>query len=222
MQSQFLTILFSNSKNDTSHLLVINLKKVNQHISWKNFQMEGLFLLKEIFQEGNYRGKIDLKDSYFSVPRIFTKLMKIPISLLRKLNIYYVIISGRNDTRRRHFNIPSTKFGFLNQCKKIGTWQTLQFLGVKLNPKETTLTLPQGKKDKIDSKKKLTLLTLWRSHWFPQLIGQLVSTAFVVMPTALEYRSMQRQQIMEWALKKDFDSLIELTEEKRSELNWWV
>ena len=47
----------------------------------------------------------------------------------------------------------ATRFGFLNQCKKISTCQTLQFLGVKINSKEMTLTLPQDKKDKIDSKK---------------------------------------------------------------------
>ena len=42
------------------------------------------------------------------------------------------------------------------------------------------------------------------------------------MPAPVQYYAMQSQQIMESALKKDFDSLIELTVEVRSGLNWWV
>ena len=78
--------------------------------------MEGLLLLKEMLQEGDYMCKIDLKAAYFPVPlnqksqkfvsfkwkdlfyqflclyfglgpapSIFTKLVTIPVSLLRKL-----------------------------------------------------------------------------------------------------------------------------------------
>ena len=47
--------------------LVINLKKLNQHIPYEHFKMEGLFLLKELLQKGDYMYKIDLKDAYFSM-----------------------------------------------------------------------------------------------------------------------------------------------------------
>ena len=107
-------------------------------------------------------------------------------------------------------------------------YQTLHFLGVEINSKEMTLTLSQDKKDKIVSQchillgkssiyiRELTLIESW------ELIGQLVSIAIAVMPAPVQYHAMQSQQIMESALKKDFDSLIELTVKVRSELNWWV
>ena len=33
----------------------------------------------------------------------------------------YGILSGGNDTSKRHFDTTSTRFGFLNQCKQIST-----------------------------------------------------------------------------------------------------
>ena len=96
---------------------MINLKDLNKNIPYLNFRMEGLFPLKEMLLLGDLIGKIDLKDSYFSIhlakksrkhvrfqwmgllyeflrrrfdlssaPWAFTKLMKIPISLLRRLS----------------------------------------------------------------------------------------------------------------------------------------
>ena len=42
---------------------MINLKKLNKHISYKNFKIEGLFLLKKSLLKGNCK----CKDAYFSV-----------------------------------------------------------------------------------------------------------------------------------------------------------
>ena len=69
--------------------------------------MEGLHCLKYLLEENDFLCKIDLKDVYFSgplclssrkdifglglAPRIFSKLLKVPIALLRRLNIRLVI-----------------------------------------------------------------------------------------------------------------------------------
>ena len=47
---------------------VINLKELNTLIPYKHFKMEGLHLLKEMLEQGDYLCKLGLKDSYFCVP----------------------------------------------------------------------------------------------------------------------------------------------------------
>ena len=121
-KNQFLSSIFIVPKKDSGHRPVVNLTKLNKHIAYIHFKMEGLFLLKEILLKGDYMCKIYQKDAYFSVPlnlksqkyvsfkrkdliyqflclcfgvepapRIFTKLLKVPISLMRKLNVRLII-----------------------------------------------------------------------------------------------------------------------------------
>ena len=66
------------SKKESRHRPLINLKILNQCIPYTHFKMEGLVLLKEKLQEGDYMCKIDLKEAYFSV------LTNFQLSLLQK------------------------------------------------------------------------------------------------------------------------------------------
>ena len=43
-----------------------------------------------------------------------------------------------------------------------------------------------------------------------------------MLAAPLQYRAIQRQQIAELTITKNFDSMIVLTEEARKELQWWV
>ena len=54
------------------------------------------------------------------------------------------------------------------------------------------------------------------------LVGRLTATTISVLPAPLQYRAMQRQQILGFSTEKNYDSLITLTEEMKGELNWWV
>ena len=118
----FLISVFIVWKRDSEHHPVINLKKLNKHINFINFKMEGLFLLKEILLKVDYMCKIDLTNLCVSVPinpksqifvsfkwkdliyqflclcfglgaasRIYKKLLNIPISLMRKMNVRLII-----------------------------------------------------------------------------------------------------------------------------------
>ena len=62
---QFLSSIFLIPKKNGGHHPVINLKKLNQHIPYVHFKMEGLVLLKELLQKVDYMCKINLKDAYF-------------------------------------------------------------------------------------------------------------------------------------------------------------
>ena len=153
--------------------------------------MEGLFLLKETLQKGDYMFKIGFKDAYFSVPlnqksqkfvsfkwknlfyqflclcfglgpapRIFTKSMRIPISLLRKLYVLLIIFlddilimasSKEELTFAWGTLIYLQNLGFLINYKKsvLEPCQNIQFLSMEINSIEMPLTLPQEKKGKI-------------------------------------------------------------------------
>ena len=65
---QFVSPLFLVPKKDGSQRPVINLKKLNSHVLYEHFKMEGLHLLKDLVQPHDFMVKVDLKDAYFSVP----------------------------------------------------------------------------------------------------------------------------------------------------------
>ena len=47
---------------------IIDLRELNKFIHWKHFKMEGIHLVKDLLQEGDWMVKIDHKDAYFSIP----------------------------------------------------------------------------------------------------------------------------------------------------------
>ena len=64
---QFLSFLFLREKKDGSQRPIINLKPFNQCVTYHHFKMEGIHLVLDMIQSGEYFTKIDLKDAYFSV-----------------------------------------------------------------------------------------------------------------------------------------------------------
>ena len=117
--------------------------------------MESLHCLKFLLEQDDLLCKIDLKETYFSVPlnknsqkfvifqwsgnlylyicrcfglgpapRIFTKLLKVPIALMRRVNIRIIIYVDdnvedvtRNSHNKRHIDFST--FGFCDQPQKI-------------------------------------------------------------------------------------------------------
>ena len=132
------------SKKDGGNRPIINLKHFNEFIPYQHFKMEGLHLLKDMLQEGDYMCKIDLKDAnpesrkflrflwqgnlyvfrclcfwLGSAPLILTKLMKVPLSSLRHVNNGSV--QGRDNSKSRHINLPPTTIGVYKKQKEVET-----------------------------------------------------------------------------------------------------
>ena len=145
--------------------------------------------------------------------------MKIPISVMRKLNVTLIIflddILIMASTKKELLQARDPlifllqTLGFLvNKNKSVlHPCQILQFLVVEINSKECQGIL----REKSVSIRELT-----------QVLGRRSSTAIAVLAAPLQYLAVQRQQIAELAITKNFDSMIVLTEEARKELQWWV
>lgn len=55
-----------------------------------------------------------------------------------------------------------------------------------------------------------------------QVMARLASIVIAVLPASPPHQAIQRQQILEFFIDRDYNSVIELTEKVRAELNWWV
>ena len=65
---QYLSRILLLKNKDGKNRPYINLKALNKLIRYKHFKMEGLHGLKYFLEENDFFFKIDLKDTYFSVP----------------------------------------------------------------------------------------------------------------------------------------------------------
>ena len=106
---EFVSNLILVKKKDGDQRVVINLKQLNGYIPYCHFKMEGVQNLKHMLQKGDYMCKLDLRQFVvvrwsgnlykffcfcFSVgpdPYIFTKLLKVPMTILRKINTKIII-----------------------------------------------------------------------------------------------------------------------------------
>ena len=64
----FTSRMFVVPKKDGSVRPIIELRELNKFIHWEHFKMEGIHLVKDLLQEGDWMVKMDLKDVYFSIP----------------------------------------------------------------------------------------------------------------------------------------------------------
>ena len=156
-----------------------------------------------------------------SAPRVFTKLMKILISVMRKLNVRLIIflddILIMASTKKKLIQARDTPIFplqtlelLVNKNKSVlHPCQILQFLHVEINSKEMSVSLPQEKKDKIISQCQGILIEkLVSIKELTQVLDCLSSTVIAVLAARLQYRVIQRQQIARLTITKNFDSMI--------------
>ena len=60
--------MFVVPKKDGGTRPIIDLRELNKFIHWEHFKMEGIHLIKDLLQEGDWIIKIDLRDAYFALP----------------------------------------------------------------------------------------------------------------------------------------------------------
>ena len=161
---------------------VINLNDLSQFIPYQHFKTEGMFCLRELFQKGDCLFKLNMKDAYFSVPlhqssrkylrflwarneflclcfglgpspRIFTKLLNVPMSMLRRINIRIIIHLGdmllMGATVEEISMSRDTLVFFLQLWNSFWVWKCpfwallkkIEFLGLNVDSIDVTVSL---------------------------------------------------------------------------------
>jgi len=169
-------------------------------------------------------------------PKVFTKLMKVPIALLRKLDIRLIIfldnilimVSTKEDILMAKDTLVFLlqNLGFIINSKKsvFNPTQTLQFLGMEINSVEMILSFPLDEKETIVSQcQGMLSREVINIRELTQLLGRLTASAMAILPAPLQYQAMQRQQIWELSRQdKGFESKIKLSSETVEEIRWWI
>ena len=67
-QGEFISRIFLRPKRDSTHRMILDLSRLNKHLEYHHFKMEGLKTVKDLVTPGCYMSTIDIKDAYYSVP----------------------------------------------------------------------------------------------------------------------------------------------------------
>ena len=168
-------------------------------------------------------------------PLIFTKLMKVPISLLWRLNLCLIIyldnmlIMARS-VQELIFHRDTVIYllhnlGFVLNLKKsvLEPSQKIEFLGMVIDSMKMEISLPHKKLVKLMSQckqlaesKEITIMDLTK------LIGKLGSTAQAILPAQLQVQHLQRLQIQALKLSKRYHAKVHLDKDAKDEFFWWI
>ena len=166
-------------------------------------------------------------------PRIFTKILKVPVTILRKMKIRLVIyIDDMLIFAKSQQELEMARDAVLFLLQNLGfviNWEksvliptkTMEFLGVTINSEEMTFSIPDQKMQKIIC---LCEQATQSSHLsvrnLASIVGKLMSTAQAFSPAPLQVRYLQN--LLRGSLKsKSYESMISLSPEAHLELLWW-
>ena len=241
---------------------VINLRSLNRFLRVSHFKMEGMHIVRDLedwmtwldlkdaylaipihshhqkYLRFKWRGvSYQFKVRPFGLataPRVFTKILRPVITLLRGMGIRCVIYLDdillmsqcREEAQQHTWTTVDLleSLGFIVNFKKsvLEPTQELTFLGFILNSRKRELKLPQEKVTLI--KKEARSLLAWREvspRDLARFIGKLSAAILALYPAPLHYRSLQ--QLKHRALRAlNYDQLIEISTPARTDLQWWV
>ncbi|XP_057302862.1 uncharacterized protein LOC130637025 [Hydractinia symbiolongicarpus] len=217
--------------NEGDRMCKLDLKDGYFSVPLHNFSKK--FMRFEL--SGNLYEFLCLCFGFVLAPRIFTKLLKIPMAVLRRLMIRIVIylddmlILGRSREEvlmaRDTLIFFLQNLGFLIHLKKsvLEPTQKIEFLLMSVNSLTMSLYLTKEKVAKIHKQ----CLSLYKAREatileLTQLIGVLSSIIEAVLPARLEFCFLQQQQIQSLKVSKSYATLVHLRRKSLEELLWWV
>ena len=261
----FISSLFVVPKKDGGNRPVVNLKPLNQYITYEHFKMEGIHMLRDLLKLGDWLVKIDLKDAYLTVPiwinhqkylrflwkdsmlkfaclpfglasapRVFMKLMKPVVALLRQQGIRLIIylddilIMAESSNLELHQAASALNLleslGFIVNYEKshLVPTQEIEFLGLLVNSKNLTLILPGEKLRKIRKRcKQLLGISDLSIRELSKFLGLLTSSIQAIFPAPLHFRNLQRLKNQAMTAHQSYETMISLDQAAREEVIWW-
>ncbi len=168
-------------------------------------------------------------------PRIFTKLMKVPMAVLRRLLIRLIIyiddmlLMAR--TREQALEARDTAIYLLQSLGLTINWkksilqpcQNLLYLGVIVNSMDMTFQVPENKISDLKNMCEQTLKTnKLNLRKLAKVMGKLRATAQAFSPAPLQLRNLQSLLRSKLNKSKSYDCWTKLDQGSRAELNWWI
>ena len=168
-------------------------------------------------------------------PRIFTKLMKVPLTVLRRLLLIIIaylddlLLIGRTLEEalmaRDSVLFLLQVLGFTINWEKsvLQPTQVMEFLGMKIDSQKMEISLPEEKLTALKDLCKQTLKAKTLSvRELASLIGKLYATLPAVSMAPLQIRSLQQDLIRAQSNHKNYENYIQLSQEAKEELQWWL
>ncbi|CAC5420573.1 unnamed protein product [Mytilus coruscus] len=168
-------------------------------------------------------------------PRLFTKIMKPVIDILRRMGVRMIIylddiLLMAENPQKLEIHRNSTlfllqKLGFLINWKKssLNPTQKIEFLGFLINSVEMMFYLPTEKVSQIKTKcREMLSADIVTLRQLAQLTGKLSSSKQAIFPANLQSRFLQMDQIKGLLKGKSYEQKIILSQTARDELIWWV
>ena len=246
--------------SDGGNRPVVNLKPLNQYITYEHFKMEGIHMLRDLLKLGDWLVKIDLKDAYLTVPiwinhqkylrflwkdsmlefaclpfglasapRVFTKLMKPVVALLRQQGIRLIIylddilIMAESSDLVLHQAASALNLleslGFIVNYEKshLVPTQEIEFLG-----ENSLLILPGEKLRKIRKRcKQLLEISDLSIRELSKFLALLTSSIQAIFPAPLHFRNLQRLKNQAMTAHQTYEAMISLDQAAREEVIWW-
>ena len=168
-------------------------------------------------------------------PKLFKKLIKLPVSIICNLYIRIIVyldgflILGKTLEEtilsRDTVIYLLQNLGFVINLKKLVLHPTqgIEFLGIIIDSVEMTVSLPQENVELI-SKRCQDILSMHDVSIIDlaKLLGTLSPTVLAILSVPLYMRYLQRQQIHNLCLRRDYNSKVALDPLCKEELNWWI
>ena len=68
VQGDFISAIFVRPKKDGTFRMILNLKQLNEFVSYHHFKMDTIQTALKLMRPGCFMASVDLKDAYYSVP----------------------------------------------------------------------------------------------------------------------------------------------------------
>lgn len=163
---EFISNLFTRPKRDGSKRMILNLKKLNEHIDYKHFKMESIQNVLDSIQPNCFMASVDLKDAFYSIPILEKHTKYLKFTHRGKLYKFVGMPQGYGPAMRIFTKVCKVPFSHLRtkghisvvfvddsylqgetyiSCTKniIDTINTLRFLGYTVHVDKSVLTPTQ-------------------------------------------------------------------------------
>ena len=167
-------------------------------------------------------------------PRIFTKLMKVPISILRKSGIKIIIylddmliigssleeiLKARDTTL---FLLEALGFTINQPKSSLTPSHKCEFLGMIIDSLMMVIALPSEKALNLMSQcQKFYQMRTVTLRDLSKIIGKLYATAPAVSVAPMQTRALQQVLIQAQHQKLPYEELVTISKEGLEELTWW-